>query len=80
MSLPVATVVSGMNSLALLEQNLAIARAFTPLSDEERETILAKTAPAAASGRFEPFKTTVDYEGGEGRKAHNVPLKSVAAD
>ena len=80
MSLPIATVVSGMPSLAILEQNLAIARAFTPLTDEERTAILAKTAPIAGNGRFEPFKTTVDYEGGEGRKAHNVPLKSAAAD
>ena len=30
--------------------------------------------------RFERFKTTGDFEGGEGRKAHNVPLRSVAAD
>ena len=80
MNLPVATVVSGMNSLEILEQNLAIARDFTPLTAEEREAILAKTAPVAALGRFEPFKTTVDYEGGEGRKVHNVPLKSTAAD
>ena len=80
MSLPVATVVSGMPSLAVLEQNLAIARAFTPLTDEERMAIVAKTAPIAGNGRFEPFKTTLDYEGGEGRKAHNVPLKSTAAD
>jgi aryl-alcohol dehydrogenase-like predicted oxidoreductase len=80
MSLPVATVVSGMNSLEILEQNLAIARDFTPLTTEERAAILAKTAPVAALGRFEPFKTTVDYEGAEGRKAHNVPLRTAAAD
>ena len=35
-SLPVSTVIVGMESMAQLEQNLAIAEAFTPLSDAER--------------------------------------------
>jgi hypothetical protein len=32
MSLPVATTISGIDSLAVLRQNLAIARGFTPMS------------------------------------------------
>ena len=80
MSLPVATVVSGMNSLEVLEQNLAIARAFTPLTDAERADILVRSAPAAPLGRYERFKSTADFEGGEGRVVHNVPLRSAAAD
>jgi aryl-alcohol dehydrogenase-like predicted oxidoreductase len=35
-SQPVSTVVVGMETMAQLEQNLAIAEAFTPMSDEER--------------------------------------------
>ena len=35
-SLPVSTVIVGMESMAQLEQNLAIAESFTPLTDEER--------------------------------------------
>jgi aryl-alcohol dehydrogenase-like predicted oxidoreductase len=35
-SLPVSTVIVGMESMAQLEQNLAIAEAFTPMTDEER--------------------------------------------
>jgi uncharacterized protein len=81
MSLPVATVVSGMNSIEVLEQNLAIARTFTPLTEEERTAILARSAQAAALGRFERFKSTADFEGGEGRLVHNVPAgRAVAAD
>jgi predicted aldo/keto reductase-like oxidoreductase len=34
--LPVSTVVVGMESMAQLEQNLAIAESFTPMTDEER--------------------------------------------
>ena len=81
MSLPVATVVSGMESLKILEQNLAIARSFTPLSDTEREAILAKTAQLAIGGEYEPFKTTRQFEGEEGRHAHGYPQKyATAAD
>ncbi len=35
-SLPLSTVIVGMHSMAQLEQNLAIAEAFTPMSDAER--------------------------------------------
>ena len=35
-SLPVSTVIVGMESMAQLEQNLAIAESYTPLSDVER--------------------------------------------
>jgi len=34
--LPVSTIIVGMESMAQLEQNLAIAESFTPLTDEER--------------------------------------------
>jgi len=35
-SLPVSTVIVGMESMAQLEQNLEIAESFTPMTDEER--------------------------------------------
>jgi len=35
-SLPISTVIVGMESMDQLEQNLAIAESFTPLTDEER--------------------------------------------
>jgi aryl-alcohol dehydrogenase-like predicted oxidoreductase len=78
MSLPVATVVSGMESMEILNQNVEIARNFTPLTDAERETIIAKTASLADGGQFEPFKTTRDYEAEEGRHAHNYPQRFAA--
>jgi predicted aldo/keto reductase-like oxidoreductase len=36
-SLPIHVVVAGMNTLALLEQDLAYAESFVPMSDEEKE-------------------------------------------
>ncbi|CAA9546239.1 MAG: Oxidoreductase, aldo/keto reductase family [uncultured Thermomicrobiales bacterium] len=76
MSLPVATVISGMDSMEILEQNLATARALVPLSAEERADLLSRSAAASEGGRFEPFKSTRNYEGGEGRRAHNYPEKA----
>ncbi|MBI1319441.1 MAG: aldo/keto reductase [Candidatus Hydrogenedens sp.] len=57
MSLPVSTVVSGMDSMAVLEKNLALAKAFQPMADDEREALLARVRPEAAPGRFEVYKT-----------------------
>ena len=79
MSLPIATVVSGMESLEILNQNLEITRNFTPLTDAEREAILARTAPIATGGEFETFKTTDSHEGEEGRYANSYPQKYESA-
>ena len=71
----------GVDSLEVLEQNLEIARTFTPLTDAERTDILARSKPYA-TGQFEEFKSTHRFEGGEGRVAHSYPLASLesAAD
>jgi uncharacterized protein len=74
MSLPATTVVSGMTSLDQLHQNLAVADDFTPLTATERDALLARSRPESAEGRFEPFKTSHDYDGKEGRLDHDYPL------
>ncbi len=76
MSLPIPTVVSGMDSLQVLEQNLAVARDFQPLTDEERADLLRRSAPHSANGANEHFKSTRKFEGNEGRIFHNVDLRS----
>ena len=73
MSLPVASLVSGIDSFEVLEQNLAVAHNFTPLSAEERTDILARSKPFA-TGQHERFKTRRDFDANEGRVAHNYPL------
>lgn len=74
MSLPVATLVSGMDSLDVMRQNLAVAQNFQPLSDAERAGILERSRPHA-TGEYERFKTTYDFEGNVGRAAHDYPVK-----
>jgi aryl-alcohol dehydrogenase-like predicted oxidoreductase len=43
--LPVSTVIVGMETMAQLEQNLAIAEAFTPMSDSERLAFFQNIIP-----------------------------------
>jgi hypothetical protein len=73
MSLPVATTISGMDSLEILEQNLAIARGFRPLSSEQMAVLRERVRPMAADGRFELFKTTKYFDGDVGRQQHGYP-------
>src|SRR5277367_5132259 len=47
MSLPVATTISGMDSLGVLEQNLAIAKGFKPMTSDEMESLQKRCASAA---------------------------------
>jgi predicted aldo/keto reductase-like oxidoreductase len=67
MNLPVSTVITGIDANEILEQDLAAARAFTPLAKETVAGLLARTAEAAATGRYELFKTSSRYDG----TAHN---------
>jgi aryl-alcohol dehydrogenase-like predicted oxidoreductase len=73
MSLPVATIVSGIDSPAVLRQNLGVARNFTPMSDDEMRQLRERCAAMAGDGRFEQFKTTLKFEGPVGREQHGFP-------
>lgn len=67
MNLPVSVVITGCDSMAILEQALSAARTFRPLSGPEVAALLAKTAKAAEQGKFELYKTTEHFDG----TAHN---------
>jgi len=73
MSLPVATTISGMDSLEVLHQNLKIAAGFKPLTAEALQATRDRVRQFAADGRFELFKTTTKYDGQEGREQHHFP-------
>jgi aryl-alcohol dehydrogenase-like predicted oxidoreductase len=73
MSLPVATTISGMDSLAVLKQNLAIARDFKPMGDDEMAALRDRVRHFASDGRYEKFKTTKFYDGDLGREQHGYP-------
>ena len=73
MSLPVATTISGIDSMKVLRQNLSVARGFQPMSKEEMESLRRRTEPVAADGRFELYKTTAKHDGPVGRAQHGFP-------
>lgn len=73
MSLPVAVTISGIDSIEILHQNLAIARGFKPLTKKEMADLRNRVAPLAADGRYELFKSTMVYDGNEGRQQHGFP-------
>lgn len=73
MSLPVATIVSGIDSTKILRQNLGVARNFKPMSEDEMRRLRDRCAAQAADGRFELYKTSAMYEGPVGRMQHGYP-------
>ena len=62
LSLPTSVVITGCDSMELLDQALDALRTFRPLSVPQREALLAKTRVAAAHGEFEPFKTSSIFD------------------
>jgi predicted aldo/keto reductase-like oxidoreductase len=73
MSLPVATTISGIDSLEVLDQNLAIAKTFEPMPADQMTALRERCRQLASDGRVELFKTTKKYDGAEGRKQHHYP-------
>jgi predicted aldo/keto reductase-like oxidoreductase len=58
LNLPTSVVITGIDSMAILDQAIEVAQTFAPLSDAQVDTLLAKSAPFATRGEFELFKTT----------------------
>jgi predicted aldo/keto reductase-like oxidoreductase len=73
MSLPVATTITGIDSMKVLRQDLRLARGFQPMTASEMEGLRRRCAAAAADGRFELYKVSMRHEGSVGRKQHNFP-------
>src|SRR5262249_1455525 len=58
LSLPTSTVITGIDSMKVLEQDLEVVKTFRPLTQEQAAALLARTVKAADDGPFERFKTT----------------------
>src|SRR5258705_1121250 len=63
LNLPTSVVIAGIDSMEILDQAFEAMRTFQPLTEQQLEALLAKTAAAAARGEFEPFKTTSIFDG-----------------
>jgi uncharacterized protein len=70
LSLPISTLVSGIDSEKVLDQNLKIVREFKPITADERARIEQTTLHVAGDGRFELFKSSKVFDGPVHRKQH----------
>ena len=58
LNLPTSVVITGCDSIGILQQALEVARTFRPMSEAQVRALLSKTEKAAAKGEFELFKTS----------------------
>ncbi len=63
MNLPTSVVITGCDSLAILQQAIDAARSFRPLNSAQVEALLTKTVKAAQSGEYELYKTSHHFDG-----------------
>jgi len=63
LTLPTSVVITGCDSLPILQQALKVARTFKPLSGEQVAALLARTAPVAQKGEWELYKTSHNFDG-----------------
>jgi predicted aldo/keto reductase-like oxidoreductase len=62
LSLPTSVVITGCDSMKVLDQALDAVRTFRPLTAPQKEALLSRTKAAAARGEFEPFKTSSIFD------------------
>jgi predicted aldo/keto reductase-like oxidoreductase len=69
-SLPVSTVLCGMDSVAVLRKNLKLAANFKSFHAGEMDALRQRARLVAGDGRFERYKTTQVFDGLPGQMAH----------
>jgi len=63
MNLPASVVITGCDSMPILQQALHAARSFQPMDSSQVAGLLAKTSKAAEAGQFELYKTSHQFDG-----------------
>ena len=63
MNLPTSVVITGCDSLLILQQAIQAARSFQPMNSSQVADLLARTAKAAEAGQYELYKTTHQFDG-----------------
>jgi aryl-alcohol dehydrogenase-like predicted oxidoreductase len=73
MSLPVATTISGMESVDKLRANLKVAQGFVPMPAPEMQALRDQCRPTAGDGRFELYKVSLAFDNPQARESHGFP-------
>jgi len=63
LTLPTSAVITGIDSMDVLEQDLEIMRDFKPLDGGQMRELLTRTMKSARTGNYEKFKTGTSYDG-----------------
>jgi len=63
LTLPTSVVITGIDSMDVLEQDLEIMKEFKPLDGGQVRELLARTMASARTGHYEQFKTATQYDG-----------------
>jgi hypothetical protein len=63
LSQPVSVVITGIDAMPILDQAITAAQTFQPMPPATQTALLARTADAAAHGKYELFKTTPHFDG-----------------
>jgi predicted aldo/keto reductase-like oxidoreductase len=74
LSQPVSTLVVGVDSMKVLEQDVKIAQNFKPMTADEQAALLAKVKAVAGDGRYEGFKSMQTYDGPYHREQHGFAV------
>src|SRR5262245_16776924 len=77
LSQPIASLVVGIDSMKVLEQDLKIGRNFKALNETELKKLVAKVKDVAGDGRHERFKSTQIFDGPYHQKQHGLTEKEV---
>ena len=63
LNLPTSVVITGCENEERLNQALEAARTFKPMTQAQVTALVSRTRQVAQGGKFEPFKTTTDFDG-----------------
>lgn len=63
LSMPTSVVITGCERMRDVDQAVEVARSFRPLSEKALAEIRGRAAGAASEGRYEPFKTSIQFDG-----------------
>jgi len=73
LSLPISTLVCGVESLENLQQDVAMARDFSPMSEDAQQALVDHVYEEATDGRYEWFKSTQFFDSQYHRDQHGFP-------
>jgi len=74
LSQTIASLVVGVDSDKVLDQDLAVGRSFQPMTENEMQSLQDRVKPFATDGRFEWSKSTQNFDGPYHREQHGFAV------